>query len=139
MTILDNNSLTSKLQFRTMRCLEANPKMNQRELSKSLCVSLGCVNYCLNALVVKGLIKIQNFRNNKNKWVYVYLLTPKGLTEKSALTESFLKRKKQEYEKLRLEIESLTLEVELIRVVEVASGTSQEDASNVKSGVSVIR
>jgi EPS-associated MarR family transcriptional regulator len=97
------------------------------------------VNYCLNALVVKGLIKIQNFRNNKNKWVYVYLLTPKGLTEKSALTESFLKRKKQEYEKLRLEIESLTLEVELIRVVEVASGTSQEDASNVKSGVSVIR
>lgn len=94
-----------------MRLLEANPQMNQRELSKSLGVSLGGVNYCLNALAAKGSIKIQNFRNNKNKWVYAYLLTPQGLAEKTALTGSFLKRKMQEYQLLKDEIEALSKEV----------------------------
>jgi EPS-associated MarR family transcriptional regulator len=107
----DNHSLTSELQFRVMRLLEANPQMNQRELSKSLGVSLGGVNYCLNALAAKGSIKIQNFRNNKNKWVYAYLLTPQGLAEKTALTGSFLKRKMQEYQLLKDEIEALSKEV----------------------------
>lgn len=108
MTSPDNNALTSELQFRVMRLLEANPQMNQRELSKSLGVSLGGINYCLNALAAKGSIKIQNFRNNKNKWVYAYLLTPQGLAEKTALTDSFLKRKMQEYQLLKEEIESLS-------------------------------
>ncbi len=79
-------SSVSELQFRVMRLLEANPQISQRELSKNLGVSLGGINYCLNALVAKGFIKIQNFRNNKNKWVYVYLLTPQGLAEKTTLT-----------------------------------------------------
>jgi EPS-associated MarR family transcriptional regulator len=107
----DNKSLTSELEFRVMRLLEANPKMNQRELSKSLGVSLGGINYCLNALAAKGLIKIQNFRNNKNKWVYSYLLTPQGLAEKTVLTGSFLKRKMHEYQLLKEEIEALNREV----------------------------
>ena len=94
-----------------MRLLEANPQMNQRELSKSLGVSLGGINYCLNALAAKGSIKIQNFRNNKNKWVYSYLLTPQGLAEKTAQTGSFLKRKIQEYQLLKEEIEALTREM----------------------------
>lgn len=111
MTSPDNNSLTSDLQFRVMRLLEANPQMNQRELSKSLGVSLGGINYCLNALAAKGLIKIQNFRDNKNKWVYAYLLTPQGLAEKTALTGSFLKRKMHEYQMLKEEIEALSKEV----------------------------
>ena len=111
MTSPNNNALTSELQFRVMRLLEANPKMNQRELSKSLGVSLGGINYCLNALAAKGSIKIQNFRNNKNKWVYAYLLTPQGLAEKTALTGSFLKRKKQEYQLLKEEIEALSREM----------------------------
>ena len=111
MTSPDNHSLTSELQFRVMRLLEANPQMNQRELSKSLGVSLGGINYCLNALAAKGSIKIQNFRNNKNKWVYAYLLTPQGLAEKTALTGSFLKRKMQEYQLLHEEIEALSKEV----------------------------
>lgn len=85
--------------------------MNQRELSKSLGVSLGGINYCLNALAAKGLIKIQNFRNNKNKWVYAYLMTPKGLAEKTELTGSFLKRKMQEYKLLKEEIEALSREM----------------------------
>jgi EPS-associated MarR family transcriptional regulator len=81
-------------------------------------VSLGGVNYCLNALVAKGSIKIQNFRNNHNKWVYAYLLTPQGLAEKTALTGAFLKRKMQEYQVLKLEIESLGFEVANLKAIQ---------------------
>ena len=109
-------SSVSELQFRVMRLLEANPQISQRELSKNLGVSLGGINYCLNALVAKGFIKIQNFRNNKNKWVYVYLLTPQGLAEKTTLTGLFLQRKMQEYQFLKKEIEALRSEVELSSV-----------------------
>lgn len=105
--------MPTELQFRVLRLLESNPHLSQRELSKSLGVSLGGMNYCLNALVAKGFIKIQNFRNNQNKWVYAYLLTPQGLTEKTALTGAFLKRKMQEYHQLKAEIEALSLEVEM--------------------------
>jgi EPS-associated MarR family transcriptional regulator len=72
---------------------------------------LGGVNYCLNELVSKGSVKIQNFRNNKNKWVYAYLITPQGIAEKAALTGAFLKRKMQEYHQLKEEIESLSREI----------------------------
>ncbi len=102
--------MSSDLQFRILRLLEVNPQLSQRELSKSLGVSLGGVNYCLNALIAKGAVKIENFKNNKNKWVYVYFLTPQGLTEKKALTGAFLKRKMQEYQTLKEEIEALSFE-----------------------------
>lgn len=105
--------LPTELQFRVLRLLESNPHLSQRELSKSLGVSLGGVNYCLNALIAKGSIKIQNFRNNQNKWVYAYLLTPQGLAEKTALTSGFLKRKMQEYQQLKAEIEALSREMQL--------------------------
>jgi EPS-associated MarR family transcriptional regulator len=100
--------VSSELQFRVLRLLESNPQLTQRELSKTLGVSLGGINYCLNALVAKGSIKIQNFRNNDNKWAYAYLLTPQGIADKTALTAGFLKRKIQEYHQLKEEIESLT-------------------------------
>jgi len=103
--------MPTELQFRVLRLLESNPHLTQRELSKSLGVSLGGVNYCLNALIAAGLVKIENFRNNKNKWVYAYLLTPKGVAEKTALTGAFLKRKMQEFKRLQEEIEALNLEV----------------------------
>ncbi len=103
--------MSSELQFRVLRQLEANPLITQRELSKSLGVSLGGINYCLNALVAKGAVKIENFKNNKNKWVYAYLLTPQGFAQKTALTGAFLKRKMQEYQSLKEEIEALSLEV----------------------------
>jgi EPS-associated MarR family transcriptional regulator len=103
--------VSSELQFRVLRLLESNPHLTQRELSKSLEVSLGGVNYCLNALVAKGSVKIQNFKNNKNKWVYAYLLTPQGIAEKTFLTGVFLKRKMQEYQKLKEEIEVLSNEM----------------------------
>jgi EPS-associated MarR family transcriptional regulator len=105
--------MPTELQFRVLRLLESNPHLSQRELSKSLGVSLGGVNYCLNALIAKGSIKIHNFRNNQNKWVYAYLLTPQGLAEKTALTGAFLKRKMQEYQEIKVEIEALKAEIEL--------------------------
>jgi EPS-associated MarR family transcriptional regulator len=103
--------VSSELQFRVLRLLEVNPHLTQRELSKSLGVSLGEVNYCLNALVAKGSVKIQNFKNNKNKWAYAYLLTPQGMAEKTALTGAFLKRKMLEYQFLKEEIKALSNEV----------------------------
>jgi EPS-associated MarR family transcriptional regulator len=93
--------------FRIMRILQENPDLTQRELAEKLGMSLGGLNYCLNALIDKGLVKMQNFSNSKNKFGYVYLLTPKGITEKITLTSKFLERKQAEYKALKAEIESL--------------------------------
>jgi EPS-associated MarR family transcriptional regulator len=117
--------MPSELQFRVLRLLESNPHLSQRELSKSLGVSLGGVNYCLNALISKGSIKIQNFKNNQNKWVYAYLLTPQGIAEKTALTSAFLKRKMQEYQQLKEEIEALSQEALLAKAT-IKDGSSAE-------------
>jgi EPS-associated MarR family transcriptional regulator len=93
--------------FRLMRLLQENPRMTQRELAHALGISLGGVNYCMKALITRGWIKIQNFRNSQDKLAYTYLLTPNGITQKAALTASFLKRKMQEFEGLKAEIQSL--------------------------------
>jgi EPS-associated MarR family transcriptional regulator len=95
------------IYFRVMRLLQENPQMTQRELARALGISLGGVNYCMKALITKGWIKIQNFRNSHDKLAYTYLLTPKGIAEKAALTTSFLKRKMQEFDGLKAEIQSL--------------------------------
>ena len=104
-------SRQAKLQedtnFRLMQLLQENPYLSQREMAKALGVSLGGVNYCLRALVAKGLIKMHNFQANDNKLGYAYLLTPQGMTEKLSLTARFLQRKQQEYVALKAEIEAL--------------------------------
>lgn len=107
--------LPTEMQFRVLRLLESNPHLNQRKLSKFLGVSLGGINYFLNALIAKGSIKIQNFRNNQNKWVYAYLLTPQGLAEKTTRTSDFLKRKMQEFNQLKVEIDAISREVHLAK------------------------
>ena len=93
--------------FRLMRILQENPDLTQRELAEELGVSLGGLNYCLKALIDKGWVKVQNFQNSKNKFKYVYLLTPRGIAERVALTSRFLERKMREYEALKEEIEVL--------------------------------
>ena len=98
--------------FRLMKILEVNPYLSQREMGKALGISFGGINYCLNALVAKGLVKIENFSHNQNKFGYVYLLTPSGIAEKAALTSIFLKRKMDEYEALKVEIATLKSEIE---------------------------
>jgi EPS-associated MarR family transcriptional regulator len=97
--------------YKIMRVLEENSDLTQRELAEKLGMSVGGVNYCLNALIDKGLVKMGNFQKSKNKFKYVYLLTPKGIAEKVALTSQFLKRKMDEYETLKSEIELLKAEV----------------------------
>ena len=93
-----------------LRLLEGNPQMNQRELAAAAGVSLGKTNYCINALLEKGLIKVQNFKSNKRKLAYAYLLTPAGIAENTALTQRFLMRKMEEYDALKAEIEQLKQE-----------------------------
>ena len=100
--------------YRVMRLLEENPDLTQRELAEKLGVSVGGLNYCLKALTEKGLVKMQNFANSKNKFGYVYVLTPRGIAEKAKLTSNFLKRKMEEYEALKAEIKALQSEVKTI-------------------------
>lgn len=96
--------------FRVMRILQENPDLTQRELSKKLGISVGGLNYCLKALMEKGLVKMRNFANSKNKFGYVYVITPNGVAEKAAITHRFLQRKIDEYEALKAEIEALKAE-----------------------------
>lgn len=98
--------------FRVMRILQENPDITQRELAEKLGVSIGGLNYCLKALMEKGLVKMQNFNQSKNKFGYVYILTPQGVAEKAALAGRFLIRKMEEYEALQAEIEALKGECE---------------------------
>ena len=98
--------------FRLMRILEVNPELSQREMGKALGISFGGINYCLNALISKGLVKIENFSHNQNKFGYVYLLSPSGIAEKAALTSVFLKRKMDEYEALKIELATLKSDVD---------------------------
>lgn len=104
--------LSDDIRHRILKAIEENPRINQRELAAHLGVSLGKTNFCLQALMEKGWIKVQNFRNNKNKMAYAYLLTPIGIEEKAKLTVRYLKIKMQEYELLKKEIEDLTRELE---------------------------
>ena len=97
--------------LRLLRLIEAQPDLSQRDLSRELGMSLGKVNYCLNALVDKGLVKVGNFRNNDNKLSYAYLLTPRGIKSKATITAHFLQRKMAEYESLKVEITQLQREV----------------------------
>ena len=97
--------------FRIMRILQENPDLTQRELAEKLGISVGGLNYCLKALMEKGLVKMKNFATSKNKFGYVYVLTPNGMAEKAAITHRFLQRKMDQYDALRKEIEKLNLEL----------------------------
>ena len=113
------------MHLRVMRTLEEQPDINQSRLAQELGVSLGSANYCLKALIDKGLVKIHNFSHSRHKLGYMYKLTPKGITEKLAMATRFLQRKMAEYEALKLEIEELR--------AEVAAGVDLKGASSTES------
>lgn len=104
------NPLHQETHLHVLRLLADNPQMSQREMAAALGVSLGKTNFCLKALLDKGLLKMQNFQSSKRKLAYAYLLTPAGIAEKTALTGRFLKRKMEEYELLKVEIAALQQE-----------------------------
>ena len=104
-----------ELRLRVMRVLEENPEASQRQIASELNVSLGGVNYCLKALVDRGLVKLGNFAKSDRKIGYAYFLTPEGMTEKAKITARFLKRKMAEYELLQKEIDQLQSELKKAR------------------------
>jgi EPS-associated MarR family transcriptional regulator len=93
--------------FRIMFLLEKSPDLTQREIAQKLGVSYGVLNYCLRSLMDKGFVKVEQFANSKNKFGYVYILTPRGIAHRISLTGRYLARKMLEYEALRGEIENL--------------------------------
>jgi len=103
--------MDQETHYRLLRYLEDHPDVTQRELAEQLGVSLGKVNYCLKALIGRGLIKARNFRNSDNKRAYLYVLTPKGIENKAKITVGFLQRKIEEFEQLKTEIKDLQQEV----------------------------
>jgi EPS-associated MarR family transcriptional regulator len=99
-----------KLEYQALRRLSEGPVASQRTLAESLGISLGRANYVVRALVSRGLVTMKNVRSNNNRLGYVYVLTPKGISEKALLTRSFLARKMAEYDRLQKEIDALALE-----------------------------
>ena len=103
--------MTEDTHYQVLKILEQNPQISQRELAKEIGVSLGKVNYCLKALMKRGLVKASNFKNSSNKIAYFYVLTPIGIEAKAKISIRFLQRKLDDYEALRKEIEELQTEV----------------------------
>lgn len=106
----DNDPATLEV----LRLLDARQQVSQREVARSLGMSLGRVNYCLRALMSKGFVKVENYRKSGNKLAYFYLLTPSGFAAKADLTRRFLSIKLREYDELRREIERLKQEVDTV-------------------------
>jgi EPS-associated MarR family transcriptional regulator len=111
--------VTEEIHYRILRLLESRPDISQRQLSRELGVSLGKTNYCLRALLDRGWIKAQNFKNSQNKIAYAYLLTPEGIERKAKIAVRFLKRKTAEFEAIKQEIEQLRREVSRLQAEEV--------------------
>jgi EPS-associated MarR family transcriptional regulator len=116
--------VTHEVRYRLLKHLDEHPQATQRELARELGVSVGKINYCLNALIEKGFVKARNFRNSNHKSAYLYVLTRKGLEEKVSVTTSFLRRKLTEYDLLKKEIDSLVAEVEKLGVTVSADETT---------------
>lgn len=101
-----------EVRFRILRLLQDNPEYSQRDLARRLGVSIGATHYLLSALIDKGFVKLGNFTAAPDKRRYAYILTPRGISEKAALTAGFLRRKRAEYAALRAEIDLLTEELD---------------------------
>ena len=104
-----------ELEYRALKLLELHPDLTQRQLAEELGVSLGKTNYLVKSLIDVGWVKLDNFQRSNSKWGYAYLLTPKGMVEKAAITARFLIRKQSEYNELQQEIAQLQEEVKLQR------------------------
>lgn len=105
------SELREEIRFRVLRILDENPEISTRALAREVGISNGSAYYCVSAMVNRGLVKLDNFSRSSNKGRYAYILTPKGMAEKAALTSRFLARKIREYEALKQEIENLSAEL----------------------------
>ena len=108
--------LNDETHYRLLKLIARNPEMSQRELADAMGVSVGKINYCLRAVIERGLVKVNNFKANSHKRAYAYYVTPKGVTVKAKLAIQFLQRKLAEYRDLKDQIEQLQREVETSRL-----------------------
>ena len=108
--------MPEETHYHVLKLIEKNPSITQRQLASELGVSVGKANYCLKALIDKGWVKANNFKNSNNKLAYIYKLTPSGIEQKARITVNFLKRKMSDYESLKQEIEMLKNEVNTNRI-----------------------
>ncbi len=120
--------LTDPQRLQLLKLLQDQPQLSQRDLAQAMGVSLGKANYCLKALMDKGLVKFGNFRKNPDKRHYAYLLTPAGLEEKTRITMAFLRRKVAEYEALEKEIEQLRGDLKNRRIQSAAPSARQTES-----------
>lgn len=111
---MNKSILDDEIRYRLLKLVGQKPNLSQRALAQELGVSVGKLNYCLKALIDIGLIKVGNFTRSSHKLGYAYLLTPKGLTEKSMVTLRFLERKETEFEEMRKEIGTLREEARVL-------------------------
>ncbi len=125
--------LTDEYRYKILKLVEVKPEISQRELAKNLGISLGKANFCLKALIEKGLLKATNFRNSQNKLAYMYLLTPNGIEEKSSITLRFLKSKMQEYELLQAEISLLVQETKSVLTLDQTPNQTSDPSMSVIS------
>ena len=102
--------ISDEYRYKILKLIEANQEISQRQIAKALGISLGKANYCLKALMEKGLLKAKNFHNSQNKLAYLYVLTPSGIEEKTSVTARFLKAKIKEYKTLEAEIKQIKKE-----------------------------
>ncbi|NRP60344.1 MarR family EPS-associated transcriptional regulator [Marinobacterium sp. xm-d-564] len=109
---MSQNSDTLEYDYRVLQLIEERPDISQRELASQLGFSVGKTNYVLSALIERGLVKAENFKRSNNKAGYLYLLTPKGISDKGVITARFLKRKVEEYERLKAEIADIQSRIE---------------------------
>ena len=116
----------SEIRLKVMRLISEIPEMSSRQVADAVGISNGSAYYVLTALVEKGLVKLENFKKNPKKGRYAYLLTPKGIREKSILTHSFIERKRKEYKNLKKEIEALEEEAGLIRKDTLQTGSQRQ-------------
>ena len=107
----NHSTMNIETNYHVLKLIEENPKLTQRQLAAELGISLGKANYCLKAMMEKGWLKARNFKNSNKKLAYMYILTPSGIEQKAKITTAFLRRKMEEYEQLKKEIESLKNEV----------------------------
>jgi EPS-associated MarR family transcriptional regulator len=107
-----NTKSTTEIRYRLLKLLENNPNLTQRQMAEKMGLSLGKFNYCIKELAKKGIVKIERFTTSDRKAAYMYLLTPRGIEEKTRITANFLKRKMAEYEQLKKEIRELSREVD---------------------------
>jgi len=132
----NENSRQARLQqdtyVRTLRLLHERPDITQREMAAKLGLSLGGLNYCLRALIEKGWVKMKSFQNSPGKGSHAYVLTPRGLSEKTALTVRFLQRKMKEYEELGREIESLSGENRHLETQAPSGEVLRKNSSNAR-------